>query len=112
MDAQTNRRSILQRNAVLIAVVICVIAVAISYEERRSRKPVKTSVLRRDTFIRELLTHENETPFREMFRLKRSTFHRLCSDLAKVGLTPTREISIAEQSPYFSISQQTMQAVD
>jgi hypothetical protein len=62
---------------------------------------VKTSILRGDTFIRELLIHENETPFHEMFRLKRSTFHRLCSNLAKVGLTPTREISIAEQVTIF-----------
>src|SRR5947207_15638879 len=101
MDAQTNPRLILQRNVILIAVVICIILVTISYEERRLRKPVKTSVLRGDVFIRELLTHENETPFHEMFQLKRSTFHRLCPDLAKVGLIPTHEISIAEQVAIF-----------
>lgn len=89
------------RNVVLVAVVICVLAVVITYEERKVKQPLRTSILTGDTFVKELLYHPNETGFREMFRLKVSTFRRLCFDLANIGLSATRDVSIAEQVAMF-----------
>ncbi|SRR6266496_3810361 len=89
------------RNVILITVIICILAVIVTYEEHKLKQPLRTSILTGDAFVKELLYHPNETGFRETFRLKVSTFHRLCFDLANIGLSATCDISIAEEVAIF-----------
>ena len=79
-----------------------ILEIGLQYANRYDKMPARNSVLAGSAKLAELLTSENETPFREQMRMGREAFLTLCRELTQRGLlSDSLHINAQEQVAIF-----------